>query len=588
MAVWSLNRPEEHCNEGEVAVARHLQKLPDDWVIRWGFFYTDRNDVRREGDFLILAPFGGALVLEVKGGIPRQFSATGQWEGEHRDNPLTQLDAEWISVVKSLKGTPAQPLYVAKALGLPAVTADLDDERCCGLSRDVVLAGNEMADLSLLGSAMMRFFKPGARSGGVRPVTEEAKDAFLEIYGGGCDPVSVKHFLDHTEARFRQQMISEYEVLDMLQGNQQLLVEGGCGSGKSWYAMEQARRYANEGKTVLFLAYNRALTRTLRMDVACDKGHGLLGEGNIVVKNFEELSAVILNESLDALLPPEDSSKDVLNHFYEVELPTKVLTTLRSFPHLESLTKYDALVVDEGQDHDTSLLPVVSKEFPEAACGWWSIYWTLLKEQCDAPMAIFYDRSQRPMFRSKTGFEPERIRGSLSQAAYVRLARSVRYTRSLFDFLTSLHGEGSDDLIASLGDGRQLPEGPAVDMQTAEEDTQALRDQIAHIVSVWERDGLCVPEEVLILHSRSDLAGSAIGQTDKLGGYPLIGHHESGKGIRHCSIHKAKGLDSKAVILVGVTNPSNEEMGSYDRFTLFMGASRARQILAVLASPMDA
>ena len=37
MAVWSLNRPEEHCNEGEVAVARHLQKLPDDWVIRWVF-----------------------------------------------------------------------------------------------------------------------------------------------------------------------------------------------------------------------------------------------------------------------------------------------------------------------------------------------------------------------------------------------------------------------------------------------------------------------------------------------------------------------------------------------------------------------
>jgi len=26
----------------------------------------------------------------------------------------------------------------------------------------------------------------------------------------------------------------------------------------------------------------------------------------------------------------------------------------------------------------------------------------------------------------------------------------------------------------------------------------------------------------------------------------------------------------------------NEEMGSYDRFTLFMGASRARQILAVI------
>lgn len=285
MAVWSLNRPEEHCSEGEVKVARYLQALPDDWFVRWGFYYTDRRDVRREGDFLILAPFGGALVLEVKGGVPRQFSATGQWEGEKRDNPLNQLDMEWGAVIHSLKGADAQPLYVAKALGLPAVEANLNSDRCCGLSRDVVLAGNEMADLSLLGQAMMRFFKPGARGGAVRPVSEEARDAFMDIYGGGCDPGSVEHFINHTEARFRQQLIAEYRLLDMLQGNQQLLVEGGCGSGKSWYAMEQARRYAKEGKHVLFLAYNRALTQTLRMDVACDRGHGQLGEGSITVNS---------------------------------------------------------------------------------------------------------------------------------------------------------------------------------------------------------------------------------------------------------------------------------------------------------------
>ena len=88
-----------------------------------------------------------------------------------------------------------------------------------------------------------------------------------------------------------------------------------------------------------------------------------------------------------------------------------------------------------------------------------------------------------------------------------------------------------------------------------------------------------------ILHSRSDLTESAIGSTIRLGDYPLIGYQDVGKGLRHCSIHKAKGLDSKAVILVGVATPSDDEMGSYDRFTLFMGASRARQILAVIAPP---
>ncbi len=74
MAKWSLSRPEEHCNEGEVQVARYLKKLPDDWIVRWGFFYRDARGVRREGDFIILAPFGGILVLEVKGGIPCALS----------------------------------------------------------------------------------------------------------------------------------------------------------------------------------------------------------------------------------------------------------------------------------------------------------------------------------------------------------------------------------------------------------------------------------------------------------------------------------------------------------------------------------
>jgi len=582
MAKWSLNRPEEHCSPGEVKVARYLQNLPDDWTVRWGFYYTDRRGVRREGDFLILAPVGGALVLEVKGGKMRQFSPTGQFEGEQGDNPLAQLDKEWAAVVKSLKGSDAQPLYIAKALGLPDEVADLDSDRCCGLSRDVVLAGNEMANPRLFYAAMTRFFKPGARGGTLSGVTPEAKDAFLEIYGGGCDPLSVQHFIDHTEARFRQQLITEYQVLDMLRDNQQLLVEGGCGTGKSWYALEQARRYAKEGKSVLFLAYNRALTSALRLDVARCKGEGLLGDGSITVKNFEELSAMVLDEPLEKLRPAEGLTREEAGQFYEVELPKKVLTALRDDDCLSSLPKFDALVVDEGQDHDTALHPEVAKLFLEAACGWWSIYWLLLKDQCEAPMAIFYDRSQRPSFRAPSGFDPERIRGSLSQPVYVRLARSVRYTRPLFEFLVSLDGKGTEDLVKSLGDGRQLPEGPKVEVVEAESDSIRLRQQLAQIVKRWESDGFCVPEEVFILHARSSLEKSSIGRTDSLGDYAFVDQHDAREGIRHCSIHKAKGLDSKAVILVGVSNPSDTEMSSYDRFTLFMGASRARQVLAVV------
>jgi hypothetical protein len=167
----------------------------------------------------------------------------------------------------------------------------------------------------------------------------------------------------------------------------------------------------------------------------------------------------------------------------------------------------------------------------------------------------------------------------------VSLSKSIHYTRPLFEFLSSLDGDGASGLVAALGDGRHLSEGPEVETKQSAADTDSLRLQIAETVKRWHSSGLCVPEEVLILYSRSDLESSVIGKTDKVGEYSLIGIRDHGKGIRHCSIHKAKGLDSIAVILVGVASPNDTEMSAYNRFTLFMGASRARQILAIIAPP---
>ena len=51
--------------------------------------------------------------------------------------------------------------------------------------------------------------------------------------------------------------------------------------------------------------------------------------------------------------------------------------------------------------------------------------------------------------------------------------------------------------------------------------------------------------------------------------------------IRHTSIHKAKGLDSKAVILIGMP-PQKSLASDYDAYSWFMAVSRARQLLAVV------
>jgi superfamily I DNA/RNA helicase len=63
-------------------------------------------------------------------------------------------------------------------------------------------------------------------------------------------------------------------------------------------------------------------------------------------------------------------------------------------------------------------------------------------------------------------------------------------------------------------------------------------------------------------------------------------HEDTPGTIRHTSVHKAKGLDSKAVILIGMP-PHKDLTSDYDHYTWFMASSRARQLLALVESSSD-
>lgn len=112
------------------------------------------------------------------------------------------------------------------------------------------------------------------------------------------------------------------------------------------------------------------------------------------------------------------------------------------------------------------------------------------------------------------------------------------------------------------------------------------RDLDESILSRWKKSGLCDPSDVLILHAQSDIAKSPLGDRRILAGRNLreCTEEEDGPGcIRHTSIHKSKGLDSKAVILIGL--PPHKDLASdYDHFSWFMAVSRARQLLAIVES----
>jgi hypothetical protein len=253
MARWIYQRPIECCDSTELIVAKRLALLSDDWVVRWGFYY----DSDREGDFLILGPTGGVLVLEVKGGELRKLATNGRWEGPDRDHPMNQLSAEWKAVLAHLKEKAegkAVP-FVAKALCLAGLTIDSKISSYKEIDRNLIV---DRGDLAAFETTWDRLFVSRGH-----PNPEEEREVFLDSFATDISPKGIKHFVTETDLILLRQTTAEYQVLDLLRGNRQLIVTGGPGSGKTWLALEQAFRYSQEGLQVLLLCYNFALAEAV-------------------------------------------------------------------------------------------------------------------------------------------------------------------------------------------------------------------------------------------------------------------------------------------------------------------------------------
>lgn len=579
MIEWILHCPPNACSHAEIRVAEHLRKLADSpypWTVIWGYYYHDSYGTEREGDFLILGPAGGLLVLEVKSTLPRHFPETGQWEGEHGENPIAQLNTEWQGVLHAIKAKGDAP-YISKALCVPYVVAPPEVEQFQGVPRHWLVTGN---DLENWVATWLRVFGERVR----KPVAIHQKRAVLKAFGRGAMPEEKRAFIDHTEQLFERQFLSRFALLDQLAENRQLLIHGGTGTGKTWHALELAFRHAQatNGQRVLFLTYNKALTAQLRRLVELRR----IDHGEVVVYGWEELFLKLCSlANIPQQVPQPGSPVDIIRSFYEIKLPRQVLEISRN-PVLRSTWPiFDALVVDEGQDHDTSWHREIATQ-PSETCGWWHIYQLLLRDGTHAPAGIFYDSAQRPPFRAAERFDPSLLASAWSQPAHVKLQPAVRYTRPLWQFFRDHQSPATSAMIQALGSGDHLPEGPEPEIHPLPPDGNAV-SLVETILSHWQKSGLCDSSDVLILHAQSSIAQSPLGDRRVLAGRNLrecTEEEEHPGTIRHTSIHKAKGLDSKAVILVGLP-PHHALTRDYDHFSWFMAVSRARQLLAVVESP---
>lgn len=584
MPHWFLNRPTENADPTERLVAEKLNQLEGDWYIRWGYYYSRGNGhpCDREGDFVILGPDGRMLVMEVKSGLNRHFALTGEWE-HNNDNPAVQLHNEWQAVIRKVKdfATPDNPApYIGKALCLPHVNIFGQEQLSGQLSRDQLVFGQDLDDFA----AWWQKYIHTRYSISHRP-----KVLFHQALAPGLSPESVNLFIRQSDRLFDRFKASELETLSLLRDNQQWLVEGGVGTGKTFLALQQAIWLAESppddptaqstredgGKNVLFLVYNLLLAERIEQMVQ----NVSLQRGSITVRSWEALMMDILAIEDLGIEVPDNRDPNALREYYIKTPPGFIQLVIDSG---KLLPRYDALVVDEAQDHDTHPLEPAGNPASEtnSSLGWWEWYFALLHKGHHARIALFYDPDQRASFRPAEGFNAGTLRKRLSQPVHVHLRKSLRYTRPVLQYLKTLHSSGTKRLIDRLYPHNQLPAGPEVEHYQCPPESTA--DTVGKILLKWKRAGLCQPTDVVLIGMRKSLQGTSLANTSEIAGYPLVDYSEDAfSKITYCEAHRSKGLDFLAVILIDFP-PFDQLQRTAEQEAFFLGASRTRQLLAIV------
>ena len=128
---------------------------------------------------------------------------------------------------------------------------------------------------------------------------------------------------------------SQYKALDLLKYNDRIIFEGGAGTGKTFLAMEAARRFSIKKKKVLFVCFNPLLAAYLRNNV-----------------KYPELTVISIHEFFYDKLHDKKNFKRIPEaDIFSTDLYTKVLPQeFLDQIELADDEKYDLLIIDEAQD----------------------------------------------------------------------------------------------------------------------------------------------------------------------------------------------------------------------------------------------
>ena len=380
--------------------AYHSLNLPDHPYKRFG-----------EIDFLLCGP-EGLFVLEVKGGRV-QCDESRRWHFVNRygretikqESPFAQAESALHGFRKKLERHFSISEIKRFAIGYGVVLPDCDLQPGAEWNRQTYANAADMLNFSQWLEAFIRYWrkKQGHTRAATTPDAETLKavKVFIRPRFEAIVPLYIQ--TSQAEEQICSLTESQLNLIDMVSDNPRILCAGGAGTGKTFLAMELARRWTAGGEPVLLACHSPWL------------------------KCFLE------------------SRFDIPN--LTVSTPASLAVLARR----SGVARYSALIADEGQDllnwKDLEAVePFVEGGFEN---GRW---------------CMFYDiNNQSNLFG---GIDPETL-GLLEQSGAVkfRLTHNVRNTKTILDTIKSRLR--ADMGIDSVGAGPKVCEYHAMNEEEA-------------------------------------------------------------------------------------------------------------------------
>jgi len=499
-----------------------------------------------EIDFVLIGP-PAVISLEVKGGRVERHD--GLWwftDRAGRSNSKAQGPFEQVgSATGALTHYLASRLHwiVRRPIGYGVATPDIEF-RVTGpdVIPEIVYDVRNVAKpvvayvRQVVGYWEERFSQ--ARTGHGEPFTPSEVRSIVQALRPDFDlRPSLRMRLGQIAEELLRITTEQYVVLDGLADNERVVVRGGAGTGKTFLAVEEARRLAAAGSKVLLCCYNRSLGDQL---AAMVNDHP-----NITAGSFHSFMAQLIKRADLASTLPNASTEDL----HEIYQPLVAIDALRQTGMHHT---YDALVVDEAQDLVQDAYLAV---FDEA-----------LKNGLDNGKWRFFLDPMQNLFE---GLAPSGLtRLHRSRPATYRLRINCRNTTPVAVAVALLSGTPPEETLEIDG-----PKVSVVWCAGPEDERRRASRHIGRLLAEGLR-----PEDIVILSSRrlekSCLAEGLVGLPIRL---TVEQPHSKSGWIRYRTVHSFKGLESDAVVLVDCDRLESAS----SRGLMYVGASRARSQLGV-------